>query len=84
MWRCTGNECVRHSQQQDTTRLHRDCALQVAPFSRFVLTVSLQVALNVFDTRSGRKLRIFGGNMEDYAIGSSAGPGGALRWPIFK
>jgi translation initiation factor 3 subunit B len=46
--------------------------------------VSLQVALNVFDTRSGRKLRIFGGNMEDYAIGSSAGPGGALRWPIFK
>jgi hypothetical protein len=44
----------------------------------------LQVALNVFDTRSGKKLRIFGGNMEDYAIGSSAGPGGALRWPIFK
>lgn len=43
-----------------------------------------QVALNVFDTRSGKKLRIFAGNMEDYAIGSSAGPGGALRWPIFK
>jgi translation initiation factor 3 subunit B len=44
----------------------------------------LQIMLNVFDTRSGKKLRIFGGNMEDYAIGSSAGPGGALRWPIFK
>lgn len=40
--------------------------------------------LNVFDTRTGKKLRIFSGNMDEYAVGSSAGPGGALRWPLFK
>lgn len=27
---------------------------------------------------------MFSGNLEDYAIGTSAGPGGALRWPLFK
>jgi translation initiation factor 3 subunit B len=68
--------------------------LEFSPAEKFMMTYSsieptnprekVQVLLNVFDTRSGKKLRIFTGNMEDYAIGSSAGPGGALRWPIFK
>uniref|UniRef100_A0A383V8L2 Eukaryotic translation initiation factor 3 subunit B n=2 Tax=Tetradesmus obliquus TaxID=3088 RepID=A0A383V8L2_TETOB len=68
--------------------------IEFSPAEKYLMTYSsieptnprekVQVALNVFDTRSGKKLRIFGGNMEDYAIGSSAGPGGALRWPIFK
>lgn len=68
--------------------------IEFSPAEKFLMTYSsieptnprekVQVLLNVFETRSGKKLRIFGGNMEDYAIGSSAGPGGALRWPIFK
>ena len=38
----------------------------------------------VFDTRSGKMLRKFDGAMDDYAVGSAAGPNGALRWPFFK
>lgn len=68
--------------------------IEFSPAERYLMTYSsiepanprekVQVLLNVYDTRSGKKLRYFGGNMDEYAIGSSAGPGGALRWPIFK
>eukprot|EP00884_Botryococcus_braunii_P018580 jgi/Botrbrau1/5405/Bobra.182_1s0009.1 len=42
------------------------------------------VVLNIFEVRSGKKLRNFTGSMEEYAVGSQAGPGGLPVWPIFK
>lgn len=45
---------------------------------------SMSILLNVFDTRSGKLLRRFEGPMEEYAVGSAAGPQGSLRWPFFK
>ncbi|KAF8067212.1 R1 [Scenedesmus sp. PABB004] len=68
--------------------------VEFSPGERYLMTYSsiephnprdkVQILLNVFDSRSGKKLRVFSGNMDDYAVGSSAGPGGALRWPLFK
>jgi uncharacterized protein with WD repeat len=45
---------------------------------------SMAILLNIFDTRSGKLLRKFEGPMEEYAVGSAAGPQGSLRWPFFK
>ena len=33
---------------------------------------SVTVCFNIFDTRSGRKLRVFEGNADEYAVGTSA------------
>ena len=43
-----------------------------------------KVLLNVFDTKTGKKLRVFDNSVDEFAIGTAAGPGGALRWPVFK
>lgn len=74
---------------------HDDVKLiEFSPAERYLMTYSpirpnsphekLQLLLNVFETRSGRKLRIFSGNLDEYAVGSSAGPEGSIRWPLFK
>jgi len=42
------------------------------------------LVLNLFDSRTGRKLRNFAGSAEDYAVGAAAGPAGALKWPVFQ
>ena len=42
------------------------------------------LVLNIFDSRTGRKLRNFAGSAEDYAVGAAAAPGGALKWPVFQ
>ena len=42
------------------------------------------LVLNLFDSRTGRKLRNFAGRAEDYAVGAAAAPGGALKWPVFQ
>ncbi len=39
---------------------------------------------SVHDVRLARKLRVFEGPAEEFAVGSNAGPGGALKWPVFK
>lgn len=33
---------------------------------------------------AGRTLRTFAGPVDDYAVGSAAGAGGAVNWPLFK
>jgi len=68
--------------------------IEFSPAERFLFTYShieptnprekLTILLNVFDTRTGRKLRVFEGPMDDYAVGSAQGPNGSLRWPFFK
>lgn len=45
---------------------------------------SFHVLINVWDVRSGKQLRKFEGPVDEYAVGSSAGPNGALKWPVFK
>eukprot|EP00877_Chromochloris_zofingiensis_P000044 jgi/Chrzof1/1003/Cz01g36140.t1 len=45
---------------------------------------SMTILLSIFDSRSGRKLRVFEGPMEEFAVGSAAGPSGSLKWPFFK
>ena len=42
------------------------------------------LVLNLFDSRTGRKLRNFAGSAEDYAVGAAAAPGGTLKWPVFQ
>jgi translation initiation factor 3 subunit B len=42
------------------------------------------LTLNIFDTFSGKTLRTFAGPVDDYAVGSAAGAGGAVNWPLFK
>ena len=42
------------------------------------------VVLNIFSCRNGKKLRSFQGTTEDYAVGAAAGPGGSIKWPVFK
>lgn len=42
---------------------------------------SATVCLNIFDTRTARKLRVFEGPAEEYSVGAT---GGAMQWPIFK
>lgn len=68
--------------------------IDFSPGERYVMTYSsiepkgprdaTNILLNVFDTRSGKLLRKFEGPMEEYAVGSAAGPQGSLRWPFFK
>lgn len=45
---------------------------------------SFHVLINLWDVRSGKLLRKFEGPVDEYAVGSSAGPNGALKWPVFK
>lgn len=40
--------------------------------------------LNIFDVRSGRKLRSFEGPQTDYAVGAADRGDGSLAWPAFK
>mmetsp|Transcript_10169 Transcript_10169/g.30552 ORF Transcript_10169/g.30552 Transcript_10169/m.30552 type:complete len:728 (-) Transcript_10169:256-2439(-) len=42
------------------------------------------LTLNVFDTFTGKKLRTFEGPVDEYAVGTAAGAGGAVNWPLFK
>lgn len=68
--------------------------IEFSPNERYLISYSSQepsnpresvtVSLIVFDVRSGRKLRVFEGAADEFAVGSSAGPGGALKWPVFK
>ena len=44
---------------------------------------SAMVTINIFDTRTAKKLRVFEGPAEEYAVGASSA-GGAMQWPIFK
>lgn len=68
--------------------------IQFSPEENFVVTYSpveptnpreeAGLVLNLFDSRTGRKLRNFAGSAADYAVGAAAGPGGALKWPVFQ
>ena len=68
--------------------------IEISPAERYLLSYSsaeprnprdsAQVLLNVFDARSGKKLRVFEGAMDDFAVGSAAMGPGSLKWPIFK
>lgn len=68
--------------------------IDISPGERYLMTYSsiepsnprdsMSILLCVFDTRSGKLLRKFEGPMEEYAVGSAAGPQGSLRWPFFK
>lgn len=33
---------------------------------------------------AGKKLRTFEGPVDEYAVGTAAGAGGAVNWPLFK
>lgn len=33
---------------------------------------------------AGKKLRTFEGPVDDYAVGTAAGAGGTVNWPLFK
>mmetsp|Transcript_40368 Transcript_40368/g.89637 ORF Transcript_40368/g.89637 Transcript_40368/m.89637 type:complete len:721 (+) Transcript_40368:71-2233(+) len=66
--------------------------IDYSPNEKYMVTYSAQeptgprdnatVTFNIFDVRTGKKLRVFEGTAEEYAIG--AGAGGALRWPVYK
>jgi translation initiation factor 3 subunit B len=68
--------------------------IDISPNEKFLITYSsmepsnpresVTVNFTVFDIRSGRKLRVFEGAADEFAIGCSAGPGGVLKWPVFK
>lgn len=68
--------------------------IDFSPGERYLMTYSTvepagprdppSILLNVFDTRSGKLLRRFEGPVDEYAVGSAAGPQGSLRWPFFK
>jgi len=68
--------------------------IQFSPEETFLVTYSpvepanprekAGLVLNLFDSRTGRKLRNFAGSAEDYAVGAAAGPAGALKWPVFQ
>ena len=68
--------------------------IDFSPEDRFMATFSpvepanprekAGLVLNLFDTRTGRKLRAFEGSADDFAVGAAADPTGALRWPVFK
>lgn len=67
--------------------------MDFSPSERYLVTYSLTepatpadkavMNFNVFDVRSGRKLRNFTGNSDDFVVGA-AGAGGLLGWPVFK
>ena len=68
--------------------------IEFSPCEQYLITYSsiepsnprekAKVLLNVFDTKTGKKLRAFDNSVDEFAIGTAAGPGGALRWPVFK
>lgn len=68
--------------------------IEFSPNERYLLSYSsvepsnpretVTVVLNIFDVRTGRRLRGFDGAMDEFAVGANAGPGGALKWPVFK
>ena len=45
---------------------------------------SPRFVLAVFEVRSGRKLRMFEGSQEEFAIGAARRPDGGVVWPPFK
>ncbi|GLI69794.1 hypothetical protein VaNZ11_014493 [Volvox africanus] len=45
---------------------------------------SYTILISIWDVRAGKLLRKFEGPVDEYAVGSSAGPNGALKWPVFK
>mmetsp|Transcript_7434 Transcript_7434/g.24695 ORF Transcript_7434/g.24695 Transcript_7434/m.24695 type:complete len:720 (+) Transcript_7434:103-2262(+) len=65
-----------------------------SPDEKFVMTGStqepsnprdsMQVTINIFDSRSGRKLRTFPGSIDDFIISTSPGMRTGMIWPIFK
>eukprot|EP00891_Asterochloris_glomerata_P006248 jgi/Astpho2/6248/Aster-03652 len=65
-----------------------------SPNERYLISYSSQdpsnprekatVIFNVFDLKTGRKLRNFTGSVDEFAVGTAAGPAGVLRWPVFK
>ncbi|KAJ9529622.1 hypothetical protein QJQ45_014394 [Haematococcus lacustris] len=69
-------------------------ALDISPNEQYLLTYSMQeatgprekttVSFLVHDIRTAKKLRLFDGPVEDYAVGSSSDSSGALKWPVFK
>lgn len=74
---------------------HRNVQLmEFSPNERYVISYSAEepkgrqdrasLTLIVFDTFTGAKLRTFEGPVDDYAVGSAAGAGGAVSWPLFK
>lgn len=68
--------------------------VDISPGERFLITFSAadpagprdraSILLNVFDIRSGRKLRTFEGPADEWAVGSASLPGGGLAWPLLK
>ena len=75
------------------------CCAQVrlvdfSPNEKYLITYSSQdpsnprekatVVFNVFDIRTGRKLRNFTGSVDEFAVGAAAGTTGMLKWPVFK
>ncbi|KAK9824494.1 hypothetical protein WJX72_010811 [[Myrmecia] bisecta] len=74
---------------------HPGCVLiDFSPCEKYLISYSSQepnnprekasLTLNIFDIRNGKKLRNFTGGTEDFAVGAAAGPGGSLKWPVFK
>ena len=65
-----------------------------SPNEKYLITYSSQdpsnprekatVVFNVFDIRTGRKLRNFTGSVDEFAVGAAAGTTGMLKWPVFK
>ena len=65
-----------------------------SPNEKYIITYSSQdpsnprekatVVFNVFDIRTGRKLRNFTGSVDEFAVGAAAGTAGMLMWPVYK
>ncbi len=68
--------------------------LDYSPNEKYLLTFSSKeptnprdsasVTFNIFDTRTARKLRVFEGPTDEFAVGTSATGSGGLQWPVFK
>jgi hypothetical protein len=46
--------------------------------------MTLESNLRALLHAAGKTLRTFAGPVDDYAVGSAAGAGGAVNWPLFK
>lgn len=65
-----------------------------SPGEKFLVTYSASepagprdratVTINVFDVRTGRKLRCFTGPADEWAVGAAGGGGGGPGWPLLK
>lgn len=66
--------------------------IEFSPNEKYLITYSSQepihmkdsatVTLTVFDVRSGRKLRVFEGSAEEFAIGANAGEQACDNWAL--